>query len=165
MWLLAAAILLDVVSAQWGGNESGFAPGWNGSEPIHRPRAGTQSLWRSGCVHGTSNTVHVRGAVARKPVLGWRSWNCFGAGVSDALMRDAIDAITTKNWTVDGETVSLADVGYASVGIDEGWEGCGQGVTVKGRKTQHYANGTPAINEKFPDMVRSQGTDQQYYVC
>ena len=40
-------------------------------------------------------------------------------------------------------------------GIDEGWEGCGQGITVNGRKTQHYANGTPAINEKFPDMAVS----------
>ena len=79
----------------------------------------------------------------------------FGASVSDAMIRDAIDAIAAKNWTVDGETVSLADVGYSSVGIDEGWEGCGQGVTVNGRKTQHFANGTPAINNKFPDMVRS----------
>ena len=40
-------------------------------------------------------------------------------------------------------------------GIDEGWEGCGQGITVNGRKTQHYANGKPAINEKFPDMAVS----------
>jgi hypothetical protein len=80
---------------------------------------------------------------ARKPPMGWRSWNCFGAGVSDVLMRTAIDAMTDKNWTVDGKTVSLADVGYSTVGIDEGWEGCGMGVTVQGRKTQHYANGTP----------------------
>ena len=49
---------------------------------------------------------------------------------------------------VDGEKKSLADVGYIRVGIDEGWEGCGQGVN----KTQHYVNGTPAINSKFPDM-------------
>ena len=26
------------------------------------------------------------------------------------------------------------------------------GIEVNGRKTQHYANGTPAINAKFPDM-------------
>eukprot|EP01043_Picozoa_sp_COSAG02_P041938 COSAG02_NODE_3524_length_6615_cov_6.371393_3_plen_107_part_00 len=106
----------------------------------------------------------MRDAVARKPVLGWRSWNCFGAGVSDALIRDAIDLIAAKNWTVDGEKVSLADVGYASVGIDEGWEGCGEGVTVKGRKTQHYANGTPAINNKFPDMVRRLGAACSVYL-
>merc|ERR1712185_344324 len=35
------------------------------------------------------------------------------------------------------------------VGIDEGWEGCGQGV----HRTQHYANGTPAVDTaKFPDL-------------
>ena len=44
--------------------------------------------------------------------------------------------------------VSLQDVGYSSVGVDEGWEGCGQGVN----HTQHYVNGTPAVNSKFPDM-------------
>ena len=44
--------------------------------------------------------------------------------------------------------VSLADVGYSTVGIDEGWEGCGMGVTVQGRKTQHYANGTPVCRSR-----------------
>ena len=28
-------------------------------------------------------------------------------------------------------------------------QGCGDGIN----KTQHYANGTPAINAKFPDMA------------
>ena len=56
--------------------------------------------------------------------------------------------IQAKNWTVDGELVSLAEVGYASIGIDEGWEGCGMGIN----HTQHYLNGTPAVNNKFPDM-------------
>ena len=51
---------------------------------------------------------------ARKPPMGWRSWNCFGAGVSDVLMRTAIDAVTARNWTVDGKKVSLADVGYST---------------------------------------------------
>ena len=59
-------LLVHSAAAQWGGNESGFAPGWNGE--------------------------------ARK------------------LMRVAIDAVAAKNWTVDGEKVSLADVGYSSVG-------------------------------------------------
>lgn len=35
-------------------------------------------------------------------------------------MRVAIDAVTAKNWTVDGKKQSLADVGYIRVGIDEG---------------------------------------------
>ena len=37
------------------------------------------------------------------------------------------------------------------MGIDEGWEGCGQGVN----KTQHDANGNPVINTyRFPDMAK-----------
>ena len=42
----------------------------------------------------------------------------------------------------------LQELGYSTIGIDEGWEGCGMGV----RGTQHYANGTPAVNAKFPDL-------------
>lgn len=41
-----------------------------------------------------------------------------------------------------------------SVGVDEGWEGCGQGVN----GTQHAADGTPTIDAAFPDtkgMVQS----------
>ena len=52
-------------------------------------------------------------------------------------------------WTVDGkQNVSLLDVGYSTAGIDEGWEGCGQGVN----GTQHDAQGNPVVNNKFPDI-------------
>ena len=45
--------------------------------------------------------------------------------------------------------VSLCDLGYCMAGIDEGWEGCDLGV----KGTQHYLNGTPAVNPRsFPDM-------------
>ena len=45
--------------------------------------------------------------------------------------------------------VSLKSLGYDLVGIDEGWEGCGLGVN----GTQHYVNGTPAVDtKKFPDL-------------
>ena len=86
---------------------------------------------------------------ARKPPMGWRSWNAFGAHISQDLMKAQIDVLVTKNHTVHGgKVVSLADIGYASAGIDEGWEGCGMGVN----HTQHYINGTPAVNSKFPDI-------------
>lgn len=86
--------------------------------------------------------------LAPTPPMGWRSWNAFGNRITADMMKEAIDAITAKNWTVDGKVISLADFGYASVGIDEGWEGCGQGVN----GTQHDAQGNPVINKKFPDM-------------
>ena len=65
------------------------------------------------------------------PPLGWRSWNAWGNRVSQQNMEASIDALVAKNWTVDGQTVSLADVGYAAAGIDEGWEACGKGVTAR----------------------------------
>ena len=61
-----------------------------------------------------------------------------------------MDAMAAKVWTVDGmKNVSLIDVGYSSAGIDEGWEGCGQGVN----GTQHDAQGNPVVNSKFPDLA------------
>jgi len=88
--------------------------------------------------------------VAQKPPLGWRSWNSFGPRVTQKDMEAAIDSVMAKRWDVGGEfKMSLFDVGYTSVGIDEGWEGCGEGVN----GTQHDAKGNPVINtKKFPDM-------------
>ena len=66
---------------------------------------------------------------ATKPPMGWRSWNAWGARVSQDNFQASLDALAANIWTVDGvANVSLLDVGYASAGIDEGWEGCGQGV-------------------------------------
>jgi alpha-galactosidase len=131
-------------------NEPGFAPGWNG--------------------------------LAKKPAMGWRSWNAFqyciraglpGDNSSCAMAGPAskpflpmscesstgrpcgsiaamIDRITKRNVTLGGKLVSLAELGYDSVGIDEGWEGCGEGVN----GTQHDAQGNPLANKRrFPDLA------------
>ena len=72
------------------------------------------------------------------------------AAITQAIIQQNVDAITAKNWTIDGkESVSLAEFGYDSVGIDEGWEGCGEGVN----GTQHDAQGNPVINSKFPNLT------------
>ena len=88
---------------------------------------------------------------ARTPPQGWRSWNAFGNRITQDMMVEAVDAVVAKNRTVKGwdGKVSLCDLGYCAVGVDEGWEGCGEGV---GGKSQHYVNGTPAVNKKFPDL-------------
>eukprot|EP01052_Picozoa_sp_SAG31_P020679 SAG31_NODE_1566_length_7856_cov_8.045607_8_plen_160_part_00 len=52
-------------------------------------------------------------------LAGWRSWNAFGNEITEQTFYGAIDAITEKKFQVDGANVSLADVGYDSVGIDE----------------------------------------------
>ena len=88
--------------------------------------------------------------LATTPPLGWRSWNSYGNRVSADNFNATMQAMAAKVWTVDGKSnVSLIDIGYATAGIDEGWEGCGQGVN----GTQHDAAGNPVINDKFPDMA------------
>ena len=106
------------------------------SSPARRPPSASISSRKAVCV-------------CCSPPLGWRSWNAWGNRVSQQNMEASIDALVAKNWTVDGQTVSLADVGYAAAGIDEGWEGCGKGIN----GTQHDAQGNPVINTKFPDMA------------
>lgn len=86
-----------------------------------------------------------------KQFSGWRSWYAFYTSFNQSMIVDVIDALSAKNRTVKGweGQVSLCDLGYCSAGLDEGWEGCGDGVN----GTQHYVNGTPAINtHSFPDM-------------
>merc|ERR1719273_98159 len=66
------------------------------------------------------------------------------------MINATIDALSAPVWTINGKNnVSLAQAGYAMVGIDEGWEGCGQGIN----NTQHDAKGNPVINSKFPNMM------------
>jgi hypothetical protein len=80
------------------------------------------------------------------PPMGWRSWNCFYADIDDAKIRAQVDALVKPR---DEAGTSLLSLGYRSIGIDEGWEGCKLGVN----GTVHYANGTPAVDPKrFPDL-------------
>jgi len=75
------------------------------------------------------------------PPMGWRSWNCFYADISDVKIRSQIDALTKPH---DANGTTLKSLGYGSIGIDEGWAGC---------SPVHYANGTPTVDAtRFPDM-------------
>merc|ERR1712028_219178 len=77
-----------------------------------------------------------------------------------------VDALVNKSHTVSGVPTSLQQLGYNMIGIDEGWEGCGMGVD----GTQHYTNGTPAVNAKFPDLAslvaygHSKGVQMGFYL-
>ncbi len=86
--------------------------------------------------------------------MGWRSWNAFGNRITQDMMLDAAAAVTARNRTVAGwgpDPVSLCDLGYCSVGVDEGWEGCGAGVN----GTQHDAQGIPTVDtDTFPDTAK-----------
>jgi hypothetical protein len=82
------------------------------------------------------------------PPMAWRSWNAFLAAIDDDLIRANIDAMVAK--TTEGK--SLWDVGFRSIGVDEGWEGCGKGV----HGTQHDAKGDHASASSSADAADGQ---------
>ncbi len=69
--------------------------------------------------------------LARTPPMGWNSWNHFGCKVSDAVVRQAADAIARNG---------MKAAGYVYVNIDDCWEG------------KRDEKGMIQPNEKFPDM-------------
>jgi alpha-galactosidase len=88
---------------------------------------------------------------ATSPPMAWRSWNAYLANINAGIIKGNIDALVSKNEASveNGGLASLWDVGFKSIGIDEGWECCGCGVD----HTQHDAQGNPVIDtNKFPDM-------------
>lgn len=89
--------------------------------------------------------------LAQTPPMGWRSWNAYHAGISQELMLQMAVALAARNRTVAGHPgkVSLCDLGYCSIGVDEGWEDCTAGAAPS---RQHDAAGLPTIDARFPDM-------------
>ena len=70
------------------------------------------------------------------------------------MMLETAEALVAKNRTVNGKSgMSLCDLGYCSVGVDEGWEQCG-GPDVAPGMEQHDAKGNPTIQPAFPDMKK-----------
>lgn len=96
--------------------------------------------------------------LARRPPMGWRSWNAMGGSVTQADIQANVDLLVSTG---------LAATGYASAGIDEGWEACGQGVN----GTQHDAEGRPVVKlDRFPNIsalvahARRQGISMGWYL-
>jgi len=85
------------------------------------------------------------------PPMGWRSWNLYGANVNQSLMEGIMEGMRKKR-PVDGVPMSLCDLGYCDVGLDDNWQECGHhGV---GKYTYHSDAGFPLVNAKrFPDFV------------
>jgi alpha-galactosidase len=71
------------------------------------------------------------GQLAATPPMGWNSWNHFAEKVSDAVVRQAADAMVSSG---------MRDAGYLYINIDDTWEG------------ERDASGVIHTNSKFPDM-------------
>lgn len=78
------------------------------------------------------------------PPMGWRSWNCYQGEVTDAKIRMTIDAAVARTRKVDGKLVSLLDVGYSHIGVDDGWQACDTGSIVHSFHDEH---GIPLVNK------------------
>ena len=86
------------------------------------------------------------------PPMGWRSWNCYGASISQSKMEGVFDAIVRKRSMSDGQEKSLLDLGYVNAGIDDGWQRC----IASGQDSQrfHDGDGEPVINTRqFPNVA------------
>jgi len=84
------------------------------------------------------------------PPMGWRSWNLYGANVNQTLLEKIMDGMVSKKRMVDGVPMSLCDLGYCDVGLDDNWQTCRAGHLY----SYHDDSGIPIINQdKFPDMI------------
>ena len=84
------------------------------------------------------------------PPMGWRSWNCYHGDVTQQLMENVMDAMTSRARTVDGKPTSLLDLGYDNCGLDDNWQACNAGAL----GGFHDEKGNPLVNTKtFPNMT------------
>jgi hypothetical protein len=77
-------------------------------------------------------TVKVGNTIALTPPMGWNSWNCWGASVTDAKVRSSAQALIDKG---------LIDYGWTYINVDDFWE-----------SEERNADGVIGSNKNFPDM-------------
>ena len=80
----------------------------------------------------TQKFIRCGSKIALTPPMGWNSWNCWGLSVTQDKVISSSKALIEKG---------LADYGYCYMNIDDGWEA-----------PKRNADGTIAVNEKFPSM-------------
>lgn len=57
----------------------------------------------------------------RLPPIGWSSWYGYTSNINEALILGIAEGFVTPRLLRNGSSVSLADVGYRHVWIDDGW--------------------------------------------
>lgn len=106
--------------------------------------------YSSGLIHPFSFFLFFSG-IGLLPPQGWRSWNCFGADVNQTLMESVMDSISNRSRTAwNGDRLSLSDLGFINVGLDDAWQECGAGI----HGGFHDASGNPIVDTAlFPNMT------------
>ena len=92
--------------------------------------------------------------LALTPPLGWRSWNLYGGNIHQSQMINIMDGMVRRN-RVDhlGNVISLSDLGYSNVGLDDVWQDCHSPYAAEG---MHYHDkyGNPLVDTtRFPSMT------------
>ena len=90
--------------------------------------------------------------LAKRPPMGWNSWNTFGNAIHETLIQETADAFVSEG---------LADAGYEYVVIDDLWEADER---VDGKLTwdmEKFPNGIPALAE----YVHKKGLKFGIYSC
>ena len=95
--------------------------------------------------------------LAKSPPRGWRSWNLYGTNFNQSVIESIMDGMVRKHRKVNGIPMSLCDLGYCDVGIDDGWQACGQYGPGRFLK-YHNEDGRPVVDtRKFPDLKAMTG--------
>jgi hypothetical protein len=121
----------------------------SGQHKTQKMRAATLLLLAGAAT--AANPGCIPSCLANTPPMGWRSWNAVAINVNDSYIRGSIDGIVLRRNTLWNGTgpVSLYDLGYTRVGIDDGWEDGGAGVN----GSFHDAAGVALVRKDlFPDM-------------
>ena len=82
--------------------------------------------------------------IALTPPMGWNSWNCFAAKVTEKNIRDTADCFISTG---------LADHGWSYVNIDDFWQNRPSekaDATLQGPERE--PDGRIAVNKRFPNM-------------
>ena len=86
------------------------------------------------------------------PPRGWRSWNLYGNNVNQTLIESIMKGMTIKKKISTGKLMSLCDLGYCDVGLDDNWQACGSKDAAPGMH-YHDKNGIPLVNyDRFPSF-------------
>jgi len=80
-------------------------------------------------VFGWALVFAIDDGIQRAPAMGWNSWNNFGCNINETTILNQAKAMaakrTTANW--EGKYISMKDVGYQFVNLDDCWEGSRSG--------------------------------------
>lgn len=90
--------------------------------------------------------------MAQSPPMGARTWNEFFLDVNQTLMMGLADGLVDTSRAIwNGTQLSLAQLGYTDLGLDDGWQLCGRYGPLN--YSFHDANGRPVVNPAiFPDF-------------